>query len=181
MNETAPAAAAPPASLANSAAPTRRGFWQRRLIDPIGRQLTQGVTPREISFTLAAASVCGLFPFLGFTWLLNLVVGIVFRLNQPILQTLNQLMTPLHLPMILVYVRIGEWMWQAEAEPFSVIELVKDFADLPFSAFINKFGWAGVHAATAWLASAPLLFAVTFLVVRPIIDRLARLRFPAAG
>lgn len=166
---TLPAASDPASAL--EAPP--RGFWQRRLVDPIARQLTQGVTPAKISFTLAVSSVCSLFPFLGFTWLLNLVVGLPLRLNQPIMQTLNQLMTPVHLPMIVVYVKAGEWIWGAREQSFSVVDLVQNFAELSLGEFLQKFGWAGVHAFTAWILTAPLVFALVYFPLRPVIRRLA--------
>ncbi len=153
--------------------PAKSGFWHRRLESPILRQLTQGVTARKVSFTLAVGSVCSLFPFLGFTWLLNLVVGISLKLNQPMLQTLNQLLTPVHLPMIFVYVRVGEWIWGADESFFSVTELVQNFAELSFAEFLQKFGWAGVHAFTAWSLSIPLVFALVYYPLQPVIAKLA--------
>ncbi len=170
MSEPPSAAESPPASS------PRRSFWQRRLIDPILRQLTQGVTPAKVSFTLALSIVCSLFPLLGFTWLVNLVVGIPLRLNQPIMQTLNQILTPVHLVMIVVYVRWGEWIWQAPGQPFSVTDMLKSFSELSVGEFLQQFGWAGIHATSAWLLTAPLLFALCYLPLRPLINRLARLR-----
>ncbi len=160
---------------------TKRGFWHRRLVAPILRQLTQGVAPQQISFTLAVGGVCSLFPFLGFTWLLNLIVGLVLKLNQPILQTLNQLMTPIHIPMVFVYVRVGEWIWGADESLFSVTDLVTQFAELSFMDFLQKFGWAGVHAFTAWSLSIPLIYAAVYFPVRPVIARLARVRKPSVS
>jgi uncharacterized protein (DUF2062 family) len=151
----------------------RRGFWQRRLVDPIARQLTQGVTPSRITFTLSLGTVCSMFPFLGFTWLLNLLVGLPLRLNHPIMQTLNQLLTPVHLVMILVYVRVGEWIWGANEHRFSVIEMVQSFTELSVAEFLARFGWAGIHAFTAWSLTGPLLFGALYLTLRPIISRLA--------
>lgn len=152
----------------------KRRFWQRWIVDPIRRQLTQGVSPRDITRSLAVGTVCSLLPFIGLTSLLNLGVGLVLRLNQPILQTLNQLLTPVHLAFILLYVRLGEWIWQAPGEAFTIAGLLSDFADLPFGAFLAKFGWTGVHAFTAWLLTSPLLFAAVYWPLRPVIDRLAR-------
>ena len=157
-------------------APPKTGFWHRRLVAPILKQLTQGVTSQKVSFTLAIGTICSLFPFLGFTWLLNLIVGIVLKLNQPILQTLNQLMTPIHIPMIFAYVRIGEWIWGADQSLFSVSELVSQFAELSFVEFLQKFGWAGIHAFTAWSLSIPLLFALVYYPLRPVIAKLATSR-----
>jgi uncharacterized protein (DUF2062 family) len=134
------------------------GFWSRRMVAPLRAQLTQGVTPDRIAFTLAVGTACSLLPFLGFTTLLNLGVGLWLRLNQPILQTLNQLLGGVQLVLILVYVRVGEAIWHAPAMPLSVSGLVAAFRADP-AAFLQRFGWTGIHAATAWALSAPLIVA----------------------
>lgn len=154
----------------------KRGFWQRRVVDPIMQQLTQGVTPKRVTFTLGVGTVCSLFPFLGFTSLLNLGVGIALKLNQPILQVLNQLLGPIQLLLILVYVRMGEFIWGATGHQFSITEMVTSFAELSFVEFLQTFGWAGIHAFSAWILTAPLLFALVYFPLRPVIERLAQLK-----
>jgi uncharacterized protein (DUF2062 family) len=154
----------------------QRGFWQRRLVDPLVAQLTQGVTPDRLAATLAVGTACSLFPFLGLTSLLNLIVGIRLRMNQPILQTLNQLLGPLHLLMILVYVRFGEWLWRIEGGRFTIGDMLRTFRDETFIVFLERFGWAGIHALTAWIITTPLLLAVLYYPLRPVLRRLARLR-----
>jgi uncharacterized protein (DUF2062 family) len=156
------------------------GFWQRRVIRPIVAQFTQGVTPDRIALTLAVGAACSLFPFLGFTSLLNLGVGIALRMNQPILQTLNQLLGALQLILILVYVRLGEIIWVAQGDRFTVGEMVRTFGELSFLDFLRRFGWAGIHALTAWSLTSPLLIAVVYFSLRPALRRLAR-RTQATG
>jgi hypothetical protein len=148
-------------------------FWQRRLIAPIRVLLTHGVTPDKIALTFAVGTACSLLPFLGFTSLLNLGVGLWLRLNQPILQTLNQLLGPLQLVLILVYVRIGEKIWGAPPMPLSVSTLIHSFRENP-AAFLQRFGWTGVHAATAWLLSVPLIVAGLNYALRPVLRRFSR-------
>lgn len=157
----------------------QRGFWRRRLVDPLLGQLTQGVTPDRLAATLAVGTACSLFPFLGLTSLLNLAVGIRLRMNQPILQTLNQLLGPLHLLMILAYVRLGEWLWRASDDRFAIGDMIRTFREETFRVFLERFGWAGVHALTAWIVTTPLLIAVIYYPLRPVMRRLARLRRPA--
>lgn len=154
----------------------RRGFWARRVVDPLVAQLTQGVTPDKLAATLAVGTACSLFPFLGFTSLLNLAVGVRLRMNQPILQTLNQVLGPVHLVMIVVYVRGGEWLWRAGTDRFTVAEVLRVFREASLGEFLQRFGWAGVHAFTAWALTAPLLVAVVYYALRPVMRRLARLR-----
>lgn len=136
--------------------------------------LTQGVTAEKLTQTFALGTVCSLFPFLGTTSLLNLGVGLWFRLNQPVLQSLNQLLTPVHLVMILVYVRTGEWMWDAGEDRFTLTEMMNTFRDESFTAFLQRFGQAGIHAFTAWAVTGPLLFVLIFFPLRPVLRRLAR-------
>jgi uncharacterized protein (DUF2062 family) len=174
-----PSPVAPPVA-SPVAAEARPSFWRRRLVAPLLALLTQGVTPDKLAATFAVGGVCSMFPFLGTTAALNLGVGLWLRLNQPLLHTLNQLLGPVHVVMILVYVRLGELLWRApEADRFSIVEMVRAFADLSFGDFLQRFGWAGVHAFTAWALTAPLLLAALYFSLRPVFRRLA-LRHRAA-
>ena len=154
------------------AATPQPGFWRRRLRAPLVAQLTQGVTPDKLAATLAVGTACALLPFLGLTALLTLGVGLALRMNQPILQTLNQLLGPLQLVMILGYVRAGEWLWRAHENRFSIADMLRTFRDNSFGEFLQRFGWAGLHAATAWLLSAPIIIATLYFTLRPILRRL---------
>jgi len=154
--------------------PAARSFWRRRILDPIVALLTQGVTAEKITRTLAVGTLCSLFPFFGATSLLNLGVGLALRMNQPILQTLNQLLGPLQVVMILVYIRIGEWVWGAGASRVTVQEILRVFREESFMEFLNRFGLAGWHAFTAWVITAPLLLALVYVPSRPLIHRLSR-------
>ncbi len=158
--------------LATASSP-RPSFWQRRLVAPLRAQLTQGVSPDQLALTLAVGTACSLLPFLGFTTLLNLVVGFRLRLNQPLLQTVNYLLTPVQLALILVYVRAGEWIWRANPVPLSVPTLVAAFRADPW-AFLERFGLTGIHAATAWLFSVPVIVAALYFPLRPILRRFAK-------
>lgn len=155
------------------AEPARLSFWQRQVRDPIVALFTQGITPDKVSLTLAVGTACSLFPFLGFTSLLNLAVGLRLRMNQPLLQTLNQLIGPVHLVMIVVYVRLGEWIWRAQEDRFTIAEMLRVFREASLGEFLHRFGWAGVHAFTAWALTTPLLTAALYYLLRPMLHRLA--------
>jgi uncharacterized protein (DUF2062 family) len=158
----------PPAGVKSS-------FWQRYLVAPVRAQLRQGITPDRIALTVAVSTACSLLPFLGFTSLLNLGVGVWLRLNQPIMQTLNQLLGPVQLVLVVIYVRLGEKLWQAPAMPLSIPLLVQSFKADP-RAFLQRFGWTGVHAASAWMLSVPLIVAGIYYPLRPVLRRFATRR-----
>lgn len=141
-------------------------------MNPLLAQLKQGVTPDRMALTVGVGAACSVLPFLGFTTVLNLGVGVWLRLNQPVMQILNQLLGPVQLLMIVVYVRIGEKIWGAPPMPLSVGTLMKSFKDDP-GAFLQRFGWTGVHAATAWGLSVPVIVSAFYFGLRPMLARLA--------
>lgn len=150
-----------------------RSLWQRRIRDPLVALFFQGLTPNKVALTLGVGTACSLFPFLGFTSLLNLGIGLWLRLNQPLLQTFNQILGPLQLVMIVVYVRLGEWLWLTQDEQFTISEMLHVFRESSFGDFLRTFAWAGVHAFTSWALTAPILIAAVYFSVRPALRRLA--------
>jgi len=68
---------------------------------------------------------------------------------------------------------MGEKIWGAAPVPLSVSTLVHSFKENP-GAFLQRFGWTGVHAATAWLLSVPLIVAGLYYGLRPLMRRLSR-------
>lgn len=178
MNSAPPPPHEPPAPRTAADAP-RPSFWRRRIRAPLLALLTQGATPEKLAAGIAWGFVCSLFPVLGCTTALNTAVALWRRLNQPLVQTVNCVLGPLHLVMILVYVRLGEWIWRADDARFSVAETLRAFADLPLAEFFRRFGTAGIHAVTAWALTAPLLYWATYHGSRPALRRLAAF-LPAA-
>jgi uncharacterized protein (DUF2062 family) len=168
-----------PAPAREPAAPA--GFWQRRVRAPLLALLTQGATPEKLASGIGWAVLCSLFPFLGTTTALNTAVAAWRRLNQPLLHAINIALGPVHLVMILVYVRLGETLWGATGEArFSITEMLQAFADLSLGEFFQRFGLAGVHAFTAWALTAPLLYWASYYTALPALRRLTRL-LPARG
>lgn len=151
----------------------RLGFWRRRIVDPLIRLLRHGTSPEELARALAAGTVCSLFPFFGTTSALNLLVGWWQKLNQPVMQTVNQLLGPAQLAMIVVYVWLGEWIWGVDGPRFSVTEMLTVFRDASWGDFLRHFGWAGIHAFTAWALTAPVIAGAVYVLLRPVIRRVA--------
>lgn len=156
-----------------------QSFWRRRVLGPVVDQLSLGVTPDRLALTFAVATTTAIFPLLGATTALTLGAGLVFRLNQVVLHTVNQLMAPVQLVLILAYVRAGEWLWRAPVDHFSVTDVVRTFHESGLPEFLRRFGWAGVHAVTAWSLSAPFVGLAVYLLARAPLARMAGALRPA--
>jgi uncharacterized protein (DUF2062 family) len=161
----------PPA--ADSDPSPRPGFWARHLVLPIRTQLTQGASPAALSRAVACGVVCGIFPILGTTGIVSTLVGMLFRLNQAVIQSLHWILYPAHLLLIPVYIRSGEHLFGAEPIPFSIPEALKLFLRSP-SGFFAEFGMSCVHCVTAWAVTAPLFAAMIAFSVHPLIRRASR-------
>ncbi len=157
-------------------------------------QLTQGITPEKIALTVAVGSAVAMFPVLGTTTLLCFVVGVALKLNQPIIQALNYLLTPIHVTFVVFSLRWGERlfgethskivfkaMWlglrKLRGELFS--EPVHFFQDL--WAFIQQFSVYVLHACMIWLVLAPFWAVALYYLMLPIVREANRVRAVAAA
>ncbi|HEU5080237.1 MAG TPA: DUF2062 domain-containing protein [Opitutaceae bacterium] len=161
----------------------RDSFWRRRILTPVIALLKQGITPDKLAQTLGAGFICSMFPILGTTSVLNLLIGVRLRLNHPLMQTMNQVLAPLHMVMILAYIRMGEWVWGAHEDPLTVTDIVDIFKHPSWYDFFDHFGFAVLHALTAWALTAPVFFAAIYYPSRYLFFLLAarRRNMSAAG
>ena len=169
MLETDPAKNNDPAS----------SFWQRRVVKPIVHQLTQGISPEKIALALAVGSACALFPILGTTTFLCIVVGIALKLNQPILQLVNVLCVPIHIPVILGLVRMGEWLFRDPVIYFHVGRMNKIHWDHP-GIFIHWLSTAALHSSAAWAILLPIWIPLIYFIFLPVLREVDRMRAAAA-
>ena len=150
-------------------------FWRGRVVGLVVAQLTQGVTPEKIALTIALGLTLGIFPIFGATSTLCAIAGVALKLNQPVIQLVNWLVSPLQLLLILVFVRIGEWLVRAPRISFSIPELFRKFHESPAN-FFREFGLTGLHGIIAWIIIAPLLAALIYFLLLPPLKKLAQIK-----
>jgi uncharacterized protein (DUF2062 family) len=131
-------------------------------------QLRQGLSPRDCSRAVATGLTIGVFPILGCSTLLNTVCAHQWRLNQAIVQSLNWICAPLKLALIFPFLRLGEFLFQAESFNLSLAELSRRFyADS--AATLVEFGWSFMHALTGWLCCIPALYLLLYVATMALI------------
>jgi len=161
--------------------PPRRTFWQRRVRDPIVAQLTQGITPEKISLTIAVGSAFALFPVLGTTTLLCFLIALALRLNQPIVQLINQALWPAHIPVIFGCVWLGESIFGAPHVHLN-IRFLRHMSALVWNEpaqFFHQFGLTVMYAVVAWAILAPFYIAAVYHIALPIAREVAYLKHKA--
>jgi len=148
-----------------------RGYFHRYIGLPFETLILQGSSTRQLSFAVAIGVTFGLFPIMGVSIPFCFVAALVFKAPQPLTHGVNYAMYPLQVPLIYVFVRLGEWIMGApnvSLAPYEILALART----DMVRFVEEFGLTCMHAMLAWSITAPLIFVGTFSAVRPIIARL---------
>ena len=112
-------------------------------------------------------------PVVGTTTVLCTTAAIVLRLNQPLIQAINYLSFPLQLAFILPYLRLGRLLFGGPVVRMSAPELAAFVTSRPMEA-VEALWRVTLQALGAWLLTAPLIVAVVFFALRPVLRAAAR-------
>ena len=141
-----------------------------RIVEPLRTLLTQGVGPKRLALCVALGIVVGNIPILGVSTLLCALIALVFRLNLPAIQLAQAAMAPTQLLLIVPFVRLGEVITQAPAQPLSVRTTFTSFATgAGHVALVLRE--AMLHAGLAWLLVAPAAVLLLYALLTPIFAR----------
>jgi hypothetical protein len=130
--------------------------------------LSSGLTPRKLLATLCIGGALGLLPVVWGTTILCAVAAYVFRLNQVVLQSVNYLLYPLQLVLIIPYCRLGARLFPwGPPFPAEIVTYVLHGQ----GGTIKLFAWATLKAVAAWLLTAPPLALVLYQLFSMMIGR----------
>ncbi len=145
--------------------------FYRWVIRPIVNQLKQGTSPEKLSWSVSLGVTLGIFPIMGSTSLVCLIIGYLFRLNQPILHLFKAFTYPLQLALILVYIRLGQQLNGVPLIKFSISQLLTQFKESP-AQFARDFGMAALYGIEAWAISAIFLIPILYFISLPVLKKL---------
>jgi uncharacterized protein (DUF2062 family) len=144
-----------------------KGYLQLR-VDQLGALLGQGHTPEKVALSVALGITIGLFPIFGTTTLLCVAAAVALRLNHPAIQITNQLMYPIQIPLIVVFIRLGESMLGVAPIPFSATLMVAELRAHP-AVLVERFGTAGLRGILGWAMVAPVVVGLAYATLVPIL------------
>ena len=138
------------------------------MLDPVARQLTQGVTPDKVALSIAVGSALAIFPILGTTTTLCVIAGVVLGLNQPIIQGVNALCTFIYFPLLYAFVRLGDALAGTARSSLDVPPMISLLRREP-REFYHQFGTTALHGILGWAVVAPIwILAVYFIGLGPL-------------
>jgi uncharacterized protein (DUF2062 family) len=145
-------------------------FLRRRLVEPLARQLTQGVSPGALALALALGVVIGSLPLLGATTILCAAAAAGLRLNQPAIQVANYAAYPLQLALYVPFFQAGAWLFDRPPVAFTVGQ-IRAQLDADPAGTLQRYAGANARALVAWALVAVPAALVLRLALRPLVAR----------
>jgi len=130
-----------------------RKRFQQKILDPIVALLKQGTSPESIALSMAFGMAIGVFPVLGTTTAICIVVATVLKLNHLAIQIANYTVYPLQFVLFIPFVRFGEFIFQIDpisGDPQRIISLAREDVLL----LLKTCGISVASGCFAWLICA---------------------------
>lgn len=143
-------------------------FIQRRIITPFMNILQSGATPHGLSLSLSLGFVAGLFPIPFTTSVIVIVFVWLFKLNIAAAQLVNLLVTPLNLATFMLFIKYGDILFGIDNTVNITVEYITDD---PINA-VQLFGSSLLRGVVVWICITPILTAVLYITVKPVISTL---------
>jgi uncharacterized protein (DUF2062 family) len=123
--------------------------------------LKKGMKPSPMAAAISSGLILGVFPIYGPISLLALGLAWAFRLNVPLMFAGYYSMAFVKPILILPFIRLGEFIFQAKPMSISLLELAQRFHEHAGDT-LREFGWAFVHAMVGWAVVVPLLALILY-------------------
>ena len=133
--------------------------------------LKMGIGPEQLALSIAMGVALGLVPALGIATLLCTAAAFLFRLNLPTIQLVNFIVYPLQLALLLPFIRAGEWLFGAEPLDLS-LDIIRRMIEADLLVTIISLSSATMRAFLVWLLVAPVMVALGYFAMTPILRRL---------
>jgi len=138
------------------------------------------MTPERLALCVGFGIAFGLVPALGTTTLLCTLAAFLFRLNLPAILLVNYFVYPLQLALLIPFIRAGEWLFGAESLNLS-LESIQRMMKADFWKTVISLWSATMRAVIVWLLIAPVVVALVYLVMTPLLKKLKPERLTAAS
>jgi uncharacterized protein (DUF2062 family) len=142
-------------------------WLRRRVFAPLLALLTHGVSPQRLALCVAIGVVVGNIPILGVSTVLCALIALTCRLNLPAMQLVQALMAPTQLLLIIPFVRLGEWLFDAPRQPLSIEAGLAVIANGVGQAVVVLWD-SIVHASVAWALVSPFAVLAIYAILVPI-------------
>ncbi|KAI3686862.1 hypothetical protein L1987_80551 [Smallanthus sonchifolius] len=149
------------------------GTWiNKQVVEPFVEILSRGAEPKELAFSAALGITLGVFPIVGVTFFLCLFAITILgtSVNAPTVMLANFVATPIELSLIIVFLRLGEFLTGGAHFPLTADALKKVLTGQGSKEILLSI----VHALLGWFVLAPFILGLLYIVLVPCFTMLVR-------
>lgn len=149
---------------------------RQRLLEPLTQRCkaiaTSGLSPRQLTLTLCIGGALGVLPLIWGTSLICFLLAHRFRLNHLVLQSVNYLLYPVQLALLIPFCKLGLLLipWGPAVLPDQLSTLTQTGISGAFSLVF----WLTFKALLAWLITVPMLSLAMYLILLGTVNRRCR-------
>lgn len=121
--------------------------------------------------------VIGVFPVLGSTTLLCAAIAFIAGLNQPAIQSVNYLVYPFQFLLLIPFYKAGAYLFHEPPVHVTALE-VKGLIAAGVLAAIKALWSLTWHGIVVWVLCAPLVAALSYVILVPLLNALSRSSVP---
>lgn len=151
----------------------------RCLLHPLASRLkviaTSGLSSRDLVRTICVGAAIGLMPLVWGNSLLCILAGRWFRLNQLVLQSINYLLYPLQLALLVPFCRLGNSL--LPGGPAINTQQLSNLLQGNFTEAVPLLAWLSLKGLLFWLVTVP---PIAWLVYRLLPVALVKVRAQTA-
>ncbi|QSE96092.1 DUF2062 domain-containing protein [Fulvivirga lutea] len=145
---------------------------EEKILKPIIGFLKQGMTPTKLALSISLGFCFGLFPIVGITTLLCLIIAFVFKLNLAAIQLINYLVYPFQLVVLIPLIHLGSNMLGVNPIPYSIQE-VMDLISEDWLKAVEMLWMATLMGMFAWLVTIVPASFIGYFILRSIFLKMA--------
>jgi uncharacterized protein (DUF2062 family) len=148
-----------------------RRMYYKHVLKPIRTQIRRGVSHKRMSHSMSMGVVAAVYPQIGFTTAMAVLLGFIFRLNYAAVIAVKWLLSPLQFVFMIPFLRLGELFLGIEPFHMSLDQIIKTVYSDPIGSF-RILGLPLLHAIFGWIICCvllyPFIYAVNYILVGQI-------------
>jgi len=144
--------------------------FTRKILIPFRLVPKDGLTPEKLAFSVTIGIVSGIFPVIGMTTLLSIVLTMLFRQNLLIVQSVQWILALVQILLIIPFMQFGAYLLHQSVAHINMEQINHAFQPGMLSG-IKTVGMFHLYGILTWLilsipASAVSYFGLLFIFQR---------------
>jgi uncharacterized protein (DUF2062 family) len=145
-------------------------YLKNRILIPFRLVPRQGLTPETLAFSITIGIIAGLFPVIGATTLVSVLLTLLFRQNLLIVQSVQWILGLLQLILIIPFMKLGAFLLNQNALKINMHQINMAFQPGFFSG-IKTVGIFHLYAILTWTILAIPASALSYFAFRALFQK----------